>query len=209
MNSALKILILGLLLTFSYSCNENDEVYSTNYVYISEGLKEKLIFKQGSYWIYENNINEIDSIVLIDIDSGYTSICPDNACALNEYIKLIYNNITQDFTFNHYYLRNFIRYNGGGDWGQDGQPIYAEDYQIDEGFNGLVLTDKYDSIEIMNSIYYDVEVMTIIANFQYQDEFNFNTDLFFSPHIGIIRMVTYDTIYGPNIWNLKRYKIEK
>ena len=208
MKLALKIFILGLLLIFSYSCIKNEEINSTNYAYISEELKENLIFKQGSYWIYENNINELDSIVLIDIDSGYTSTCPDNACAINEYIKLIYKNTTQNFTYNHYYLRNFIRYNGGGDWGQDGQPIYVGGYNIDEGFNGVVLTDKYDSIEIMNRVYYDVEVMTISASFQYQNEFDFNTDFFFSPHIGIIRMVTHYTIDESQTWNLKRYKIE-
>lgn len=60
----------------------------------------------------------------------------------------------------------------------------------------------------MNNVFYDVEIMTITANKQYQNEFEFNTDFFFSPHIGIIRKVTHDTVNGLETWNLKQYNIK-
>jgi hypothetical protein len=56
----------------------------------------------------------------------------------------------QDLTYNHYYLSDFIRYNGGGSWGEYGQPIYLLDREFGYEFNGLLVSEKIDSILILS-----------------------------------------------------------
>ena len=106
-------------------------------------------------------------------------------------------------------MEKAIKYNGGGNWGQEGQPIYTWNREIGESSGGLALITKYDSLEILDSIFYNVDLMTITAEEQFQTEFEFNTDFYFSPYIGVIRKVIHDTINGTKTWNLKRYDVKK
>jgi len=204
-----QIYFLGLLIFLISACQESEIPNRTNKTYISEDLKNEFVFEKGSYWIYENNNGNIDSVILYDLDSGFTSICPDNGCPQREYIKMKFQNMTRKEVFNHYFVEKVIKYNGGGNWGQDGQPIFVLNIEIGESSGGLIFISHYDSLEVMEDVFYNVDIMGIKAKEQFQDEFDFNTDLFFSPHVGVIRKIIYDTINGTEIWNIKRYEIKK
>jgi hypothetical protein len=201
--------LLGLFVILISACKESDIPSSTNYTYIPEELKTQFVFEKGSYWIYEDNNGNIDSVIIIESDSGFTSICPDNGCPLREYIKLVFQNVTKNEHFNYYFIDQVIKYNGGGNWGQEGQPIYIWNWEIGENSNGLTLIASYDSIEILDNMFYNIDVMEVTAKDQFQVEFEFNTDLYFSPYIGVIRRVIHDTINGTETWDLKNYNIKK
>ena len=204
----MKYYIIILVIVISFSCKKEDSLPETTYEYVSTELKSKFLFHKDSYWLFENHKSGIDSITLVNVETGFTQPCPHNGCPRNEFFTLTYQNQTQNISYNHYYYSNFIRYNGGGNWGENGQPIYLLNRNTGYEFNGLLVGEKYDSLEVSSLFYYNVEKFTIIAKDQYQNEFDFDTDLFFSPHIGIIRMVINDTINGPETWDLIRYKIE-
>ena len=71
------------------------------------------------------------------------------------------------------------------------------------------MTEKYDSLVVLDNTFYEVTKMSLLADEQYQPEFEFDTDLYFSPNIGLIKKEVHDTISGLKTWNLVRYHIEK
>jgi hypothetical protein len=190
------------------SCKKDKPDSSIIYSYLNAELKNDYSFQKGSYWVYQDQSLKTDSIILSNYETGFTSLCPDNACPRREFIKLGFENVTQGTAFNHYLLSDFIRYNGGGEWGEDGQPVFLLDRNEGYGFNGLVVGQNFDSLVVMSKTFYDVKIMSIIADKQYQDEFDYNTDFYFSPSVGIIKYVVYDTLNGTETWELKNYKIE-
>jgi hypothetical protein len=191
-----------------YSCNKECQENQITYSYIDESLKSNYSFNEGSYWIYEDQAMNVDSVVLTNHETGFTSTCPDNSCSTYEFIELTFNNVTQETFFNHYLMSRHIKYNGGGEWGQNGQPIYINDKEEGYEFNGLVVERVLDSLMISNTIFYNVEKMNIQVDMQYQNEFEFDREFYFVPSIGIVRTIINDTINGTIIWDLKNYYIE-
>lgn len=204
----MKILKYAFLILTLVSCKKDEPGSQIIYSYINATLKNNYSFHEGSYWVYQDQTINTDSIVLSHLETGFTSTCPDNACARNEFLKLIFENVTQGITFNHYFMSDFIRYNGGGEWGQDGQPIYLSDRNEGYEFSGLIVGENIDSLVIMSKTFYNIRKMSVIANMQYQNEFDFNVDFYFSPHVGIIKFIVFDTLNGTKTWELKNYKIE-
>jgi len=171
-------------------------------------LKSDYSFQEDSYWVYQDEAMNEDSIVLLNYESGFTSPCPDNACSRYEFVKLQFENITQGISFNHYLYSDFIRYNGDGEWGQAGQPIFILDKNEGHEFNGLVVGESIDSMLVFGDTFYDVKKMSVIAANQFQNEFDDDMDFYFSPSIGIIKFVEHDAVNGTKIWELKSYHIE-
>tara|TARA_B110001469_G_C9502648_1_gene250905 strand:+ start:63 stop:674 length:612 start_codon:yes stop_codon:yes gene_type:complete len=200
-------IVFILLVLMITSCKKDELENQINYSYINETLKSNFSFDEGSYWVYQDQAMNIDSIVLINHETGFTSTCP-GACSRNEFIELTFENLTQRTSFNHYLLSDFTRYNGGGSWGQNGQPIYILDRDEEYEFNGLTVGERLDSLMILNTIFYNLEKMSVHADMQYQNEFEFDRDFYFVPSVGIVREVIYDTINGTKIWDLKNYYIE-
>lgn len=196
-----------LLMLTLVSCKK-DPGSQTSYSYLSETLKSDYSFHEGSYWVYQDQAMNIDSIVLVNVETGFTSTCPDNGCSRREFIKLNFENITQGITFNHYLLSHFIRYNGGGTWGQNGQPIFILDRDEGYEFNGLVVGQSPDSLVVLSETYYDVDKMSVVAENQLQIEFDYDVDFYFTPSIGVVKYVEYDTLDGTKTWELKNYHID-
>jgi hypothetical protein len=201
------LIIIFLILMIS-SCKKNEPEGEIRYSYINETLKNNFNFNEGSSWIYQDQSLNLDSVVLANYQTGFTSICPDNECSRNEFVKLTFENLTQGTSFNHYLLSNFTRYNGGGSWGQDGQPIYILGKAESYGFNGLIVGEKYDSLLILDEMFYNVEKMSVNADMQFQIEFEYDRDFYFVPTVGIVRSVIHDTVNGTLTWDLKNYNIE-
>lgn len=204
----MKKLIYILLILILSSCNKDEPGNETTYSYLNPTLESDYSFQEGSYWVYQDQGMNQDSVVLINFETGFTSTCPDNACARREFIKLNFENITHGLTYNHYFMSDFIRYNGGGAWGQDGQPIFILDRNEGYEFNGLVVRESIDSLIVLNETFYDIKKMSVIADKQYQVEFDYDMDFYFSPSIGVVKFIEYDTLSGAKIWELENYNIE-
>jgi hypothetical protein len=205
----MRVFITFCLLLILNSCSKDDPSIESNYLYLNESFKSNFGFHEGSYWVYQNQSMNLDSVVLTVYDSGFTGNCPKTFCDLNEFVKLTYENVTQGSTYNHYLAFNSIKYNGGGDWGEDGQPIFL--LNEDEGyfFNGLLIGEKLDSLLILDEMFYDVQKTSVQAGLQYQPEFDFDRDFYFVESVGVVRIVIYDTINGTQTWNLKRWYLEQ
>lgn len=204
----MKKLTYIFLILILISCKKNEPANQTIYRYINPILKSDYSFHEGSYWVYQDQAMNEDSVALINIETGFTSNCPDNACPRNEFIKLNFKNINHGLNYNYYLMSDFIRYNGEGDWGQDGQPIFILDRNEGYEFNGLVVGESIDSLIVLNETFYDIKKMRVIADKQYQVEFNYDMDFYFSPSIGVVKFIEYDTLSGAKIWELKKYNIE-
>ncbi|MCF8277299.1 MAG: hypothetical protein K9J17_11245 [Flavobacteriales bacterium] len=208
MSSTRIFLVILFVLTLN-SCSKDDPTRQADYSYLDESFKQNFVFNEGSYWIYQDQSMNMDSVVLAHCDSGFTSNCPKNACDLNQYVSLTYENVTQGTVFNHYLIFNSIKYNGGGEWGQDGQPIFLVNQEEGYFFNGLLVGEQIDNLLILNEVFYNVQKMSVQADFQYQSEFEYDTDFYFSETVGIVRIVIHDTINGTQTWNLKRRHLEE
>ncbi len=196
------------LIVLLISCKKDEPANQTAYTYLNPTLKSDYSFHEGSYWVYQDQAMNEDSIVLKNFETGFTSTCPDNVCDRREFIKLNFENITQGLTYNHYLMSNFIRYNGGGAWGQNGQPIFILDRNEEYEFNGLIVGESIDSLIVLNETFYDIKKMSIISDKQYQVEFDYDMDFYFSPSIGVVKFIEYDTLSGVKIWELKNFNIE-
>ena len=201
----MKTLIYLVFILIFIGCRK-DTTETVNYTYLDESLKSKFSFNEGSYWIYQDQLQNIDSVVLTIKENGFTHSCP--GCSRNEFIELIYTSQKNGTDFNHYLMADFIRYNGGGDFGQNGQPIYITKREEGYEFNGLIVGKVLDSLVILNATFYNVEKMSVQADSQYQREFEFDTDIYFAPMVGIIREVIFDSINGTTTRDLKRFNLK-
>ena len=204
----MKQLIYIFIILILASCKKEESGNQTTYSYLNPTLKSDYSFHEGSFWVYQNQAMNEDSVVLKNFETGFTSNCPDNTCARREFIKLNFENITQGLTYNHFLMSDFIRYNGGGSWGEDGQPISILNREEGYEFNGLVVRESIDSLIVLNETFYDIKKMSVIADNQYQVEFDYDMDFYFSPSIGLIKFIEYDTLNGTKVWELKNYNIE-
>lgn len=204
----IKIVAFLLFALSMHACKKDNPKSQVSYSYINDELKTNYSFNPNSYWVYENQNSNIDSVVLTHQETGFTSICPQNDCTQKEYITLTFKSMSRGISFNHYLLSNFIRYNGGGTFGQHGQPIHILNGDQGDQFNGLVVGEVFDSLQISHTMYYNVEKMTVQADHQFQKEFDYDRDFYFAPSIGIVRTVIHDPVKGAIPWDLKRYHIE-
>lgn len=201
----LRYLFITLALS---SCDKDDFETKTTTVLVSEGLENSFLFKENSYWVYQDSLSNTDSITISSIETGITNVCPRGGCTQYEFFTVNYTNQTKNTSYNHYYYSNFIRYNGGGQFGENGQPIYILNQPPGFEFNGLVVGNIIDSLEILSNVYYNIEKMTVNAATQFQPEFLFDTDFYFVQNVGIVKMVIHDTINGIETWNLKRFNLQ-
>lgn len=212
MNRTFLISILALALLIGCKKESKEITYYTTYV--NTAMLTKYFFKPGTYWVYEDQSNFNDSVIVTGGTNGFTTIpcphgCPGGVITRYEYYEMNLFDFTNNITSNHYYMSNYIKLNGGGEYGQLGQPIFMYDRAVNYSFNGAKVIDKYDSMTVSGIKYYNITKMKITASLQFQKEFLFDTYLYFADNFGIIKKEINDTINGYQTWNLKRSHIVK
>lgn len=115
--------------------------------------------------------------------------------------------VTKSIVSNYYYMSDYIKLNGGGDYSEKGQPIFMYNESVNYEFNGAQIIAKIDTLTILGKVYNNITKIKITASEQYQHEFSYDTYLFFVDNYGLIRQEINDTINGYETWNLKRYLI--
>lgn len=203
------ISIFSLLIILLFSCKKDAEEQVQGPTEIDKELIDHYIFNPGSYWVYQDMFNNIDSIFLDEKIVGVTDPCSNDTCERYNYTKLLFSNSRQDSSFNYYYKESFIRLNGGGVWGQNGQPIYEVDSYLFIGYEGLMLTSRIEQMEVSGITYHDILVYSVKVDYQAADEFKYDTDMYFAPDIGLIRKITYDPNLGVQFWDLISYHLEE
>ena len=208
------ILFTFLALASIIGCRKDSNKITYHTTYVNDTILTKYFFKQGTYWVYENQSNFLDSVIVTSETNGFTTIpcphcCPGGGSSRDEFYKMNLLNFTNNIVSNYYYESNYIKLNGGGEYGQLGQPIFIYNGAVNHSFNGATIIDKYDSMTLLGTKFHNITKMKITAELQYQNEFLFDTYLYFADDFGLIKKEINDTINGFQSWNLKRSHIVK
>jgi len=173
-------------------------------------FENKYVFGFG-YWVYQDTVSsEIDSITLIATTHGYispTPIIPD----YEEYYLMEMQSHTQNYSYNEFIISQYWKRNGGGMYGELGQPVmhigqYDTWPEVGNGFNGYEIMGMFDNLQVGDEIFNNVVWTHIYENEQYQYEFDYDTDLFFAEFVGIIRKEYTDDMGVHHVWNLINYE---
>jgi len=204
--SKLKIFGLSLLLLAMTSNG-----FCQNTIQVKWYFKTNFIFGSG-FWVYQDTATGVlDSITLISTQHGYYGPNPAQP-NYTEYYKLNYYSHANKEFYNDFFWDMLWRRNGGGEWAQLGQPImdigqFAQYPEVGNGFNGYEILGIMDSLVVESQVFYNIVWSHIYKNQQYQQEFDYNTDLFFSEDVGIVKKVYTDENGFRQVWNLKNWEI--
>lgn len=203
------ILLIGFT---TITCNKENSTNETKYTYLSQSI-EPYKFETGTYWIFKNDsTNTIDSLVVINTENDFFWSPPPvhgQSGTKSEYFKMnIESSLTSDL-YNDYLTSNYIKRNGGGEYGQNGQPIFIADSDIGTEFNGMEIIGKYQTLIINNHTFSDVVKSKITESQQYESIFINDTYLYYSNDIGLIKKVS-DLGNGKfESWSIVRWNVKK
>lgn len=195
-----------------FSCKKKQEItYRIDYV--NGNLFSEYFSRPGSYWVYEDQNVQTDSIAVISMDYGLNTFpctqgCPGGIVHKDQFYVMNLRNVTQNKNYNYYFLGNHIKQNGGGEYGQLGQPVFVYNGKPGDEFNGVTVVEKLDSLTILGNTYYQVTKMRISAADQCQHEFNLDTELYFAKNVGLIKKEVIDAVNGNQVFQLKRFHRE-
>jgi len=197
----MKSILFAYLFFFTLS-----SVFSQDIDPVKGYFKNNFVFESG-YWVYQDTSNaDIDSISLTSCIHNYVSPNPGWP-DYQEYYLMDYHSHTNNYDYNDYIITNYWKRNGGGYYGELGQPImhigqYQQLPEVGNGFNGYEIITIINELEIAGNIFYGVVVSRIYVDEQYQNEFFYDTDLYFAPDVGIIRKEYTDSNEVKHVWDL-------
>lgn len=200
---------LVFLLGFSSCKKENDAQPNpelvANPVVLSDELKSYGLFQPGSYWIYKNtNDNTLDSIyvtaanllpnsrVFLQIEFGLNDTVPEN-------------------------YRPFKRFHLVKDRSEevlvDGLNLFRVDstYLVNPSENGISENSSISPVLVQNQNYGTcrrIKFKTINYHAASQTYFDHTFELFWKPHIGIVKMIQSGHS-SLDSWELVRYDVKQ
>ncbi len=212
MKKTFYILTLFILILTIVSCNKDNIDDETSYSNLSESLKPYK-FKEGSYWIFQNDTTLIfDSIIVTSTENDfYWSPPPVHGQSghKHEYYKINFKSFTTFQTYNDYLTNHYIKRNGGGEYGENGQPIFMTTSDTGAVFNGMKINAKFQSMTINGNTFMNVIETKITASQQYQPMFSNDTYLYYTETIGLIKKVTDLGSGNFESWSIKRWTVIK
>jgi len=206
------IAFIGLTL---FSCRKDknaDNSDLTKYFYLSNSLTPYK-FKTGSYWIYENDsTSTLDSVVVTSTENDFYWSPPSvhgQPGTKYEFYKINLKSFATSQTYNDYLTNSYIKRNGSGDYGQNGQPIFMANRDTGTIFNGMKIIAKFPTMTINSNSFINVVETKITASQQYQPMFSYDTYLYFTDTIGLIKKVTDLGSSNLESWSIKRWAVTK
>lgn len=201
--SLIFLLIAVVLLTGA--CIKKEKEYPT--YYFGQEYRDYVIYKPGSYWIYEEAATEkIDSIYLYEQSTNI-----DYATS-----KINYNSesISEKKTSSLYGTLSFggrvVSENGMGEY--TNFPVSDYVHRNVDYFDGKIdqtaleasytlYVEKRDSIEFNKLKFYEVKIFE--NKMQIYSDQPFKT--YYAKHVGLVRTELFDG----QVWNLVRYKVSQ
>lgn len=185
--------------------------FSQQTIQVNPYFKNNFLFESG-FWVYQDTTElTTDSITLES--AAFGSIPPNPAFNhFQEFYLMNLRSHTFDAEYNEFIITNHWRRNGGGDFGELGQPLmHIKDFenapQVGNGFNGYEIMDILDEIEVNGVPFSNVVWSRVYADEQHQHEFDFDTDLWFAPGVGIIRKAWTDDQDVSHVWDLINWQV--
>lgn len=184
--------------------------FSQGTIQVKNYFRYGFVFESG-YWVYRNTAtNEQDSISLVSTVHNY--IYPNPAIPdYQEYYKMNFYSHSFNYSFNEFIITDYWKRNGGGEYGELGQPImhigqFVPYPEIGNGFNGYEIMDIFPSYVVNGMVFNDVVWSRVFEDQQYQHEFDYDTDLYFAPGVGIIRKSYTDHLGVTHVWDLVNWQ---
>lgn len=208
-----------------FSCHkeETHSVPKPEYYPLAESLRP-YIFKQDSYWIFENDSTKvIDSVAVISLTGGKMPLVPMSYKYTGDSVEAYMIECKSFLTWKihlDYLIYNYIKRDGGGlctnyMYAHCGQPIFMVK---GEGtpYSGMKIIDTIPTMTILGHTFKNVVETKITASEQtvtsvvYSKRvFDYDTYLYFSDSIGIIKKVS-DLGNGDfESWSIKRWNVIK
>ncbi|MEI7982619.1 MAG: hypothetical protein WCI71_13290 [Bacteroidota bacterium] len=207
MKYILTLFLFGLILV---SCNKEDSEDKTKYLYLSEDIKPYKC-KTGSYWVFQNDTTgTLDSITVISTENDFYWLPPPihgQSGVKHEYYKINLISHASSQTYNDYLTFHYIKRNGGGEYGEKGQPVFMTESDIGTEFNGMRIIAKFPSLTFNNITFNNVVETKITASRQYQIVYFYDTYLYFSDSVGLIRKITDLGNGNLESWSIKRWTV--
>lgn len=190
-----------------------DQTLETEYRYIQESIKPFEV-KTNSYWVYKNDSTGVqDSVSVLSTETGMIWTTPQvhgqGGGTLSEYYKINLKSYLNNTFYNNFILNDFMKRNGGGTWGQDGQPIYIANSAVGTTFNGMEISSKLNTLNINGITFNNITKVKITAANQIQPEFSNDTYLYYVDTVGLIKKEIVLGLNNIESWSIKHWKIVK
>ncbi len=213
-------IIAVVFILSNFSCRKKDDDSTNTEIekekrMLSEAVKS-FLFRQHSYWVYTNSTNgNLDSLVVIATKNDF---CYDahpkygGGKYVKEYVETTYNYFvgSQNASYNYweYAMYDYIKHQGGGEFGQYGQPIFSCTKTIGAEFNGLVLEELFPTMVINGITFNDVRKFKLVAEKQiYPKIFQEDRLLYYSPYVGLVKKVIMPTSGDTTTLELLRWNV--
>jgi hypothetical protein len=204
-------------LTF-FACHKEkqtaaDTTFDTKYDYIQQSIKPFEV-KTNSYWVYKNDSTGVqDSISVLSTETGMIWTIPQahgqGGGTQSEYYKINLKSFSNNTFYNDYILDNFMKRNGGGTWGEKGQPIYMANSVVGTIFNGMEISSKLNTLNINGITFNNITKVKITTANQIQPEFSNDTYLYYVDTVGLIKKEIVLGLNNIESWSIKHWKIVK
>ena len=211
------IIILFFCSTF-IQCHKDDKPSAdptpqTEYHYIQESIKPFEV-KTNSYWVYKNDSTGVqDSVGVLSIETGMIWTIPQvhgqGGGTQSEYYKINLKSYLNSTLYNNFIINNIMKRDGGGTWGQEGQPIYMANSAVGTSFNGMEISSKLNTLNINGITFNNITKIKITAANQYQQVFANDTYLYYVDTVGLIKKETVLGLNNIESWSIIRWKIVK
>jgi len=170
-------------------------------------------FKQGSYWVYENDSTGVlDSLYIDSVSTGFFVSSPGihgGPNSLMEFYKMYVHDVSASVFYNQTLLGYSMHKNFTGTWstGFHGQPVYISDAPLGTEYNGATIAAKFISMTV-NAITFDnVDQIKITAAAQHDPEFDHDTYLYYCDLIGLLKKETLLSPGNIESWSIKRWHV--
>jgi len=199
--------IIAILFTLT-ACK--DEPLEPKLSPLADEIKSYM-FNVNSFWVYENPITlQRDSIYIISVlhDTIMKTFPHSTGGIYNEIYQINMKSTFYNDEYNDYLVYSYIKRNGGGEFGELGQPIYWIYSAIGDEFNGATIVDMISNLEIEGNTFNNIKKMKITKAEQYQQEFDFDTYLYFVDGVGIVKKEYAITPDSMEVWNLVKWNVK-
>jgi hypothetical protein len=205
-----KVVLIFLFCLILFSCKKKEEASTYTIGYLLPELRPYM-FNVGSYWVYENDSSFVlDSITVSSIRHDFIYSTPSGpgmgSPGKSEFYRM---NLNDFMTFDNY--TDFIWYGiiarNGNESPTFGQPILIPSDNIGYHDCGTYVWDTINSINILGNTFSKVREMKVVSSEQLINAFSYDTYLFYSDSIGLIKKIVDKGNGNIESWSLKRWNI--
>ena len=204
------LLMLALLSTVALSCKKEETKGDPAFVPISHNM-DPYMFKTGTWWVYGlEGTQTLDTVTITGTESGefWSELAINGSNGVKAaYYQMGIKSSASNTTGNYYIAFDYMRKNGGGYYGEYGQPILFSGHPQGYGFSGAKIDTIMAEFTVSGAPFSNVIKIKITSAEQYQTEYPKDTYLYFAPGFGLIRKDVIQGVGDVDVWLIKSWNI--